>query len=161
CHGDLPSDFPPLRSLDAFEYNLPTLLTRLIGREGDTAAVVAAMRDGRLGTLVGAGGVGETRLGFEVAGEVGGEFAGGVWWGELGRVSDGSSVAGAVLDAVGHVAQPGRRPVQVVSDYVGERPTLLVLDNCEQVIAASASFVAEVLSRVPGVSVLATSREPL
>jgi predicted ATPase/DNA-binding CsgD family transcriptional regulator len=161
CHGDLDGDFPPLRSLDAFEHNLPTLLTRLIGREGDTAAVRAAMRDGRLVTLVGAGGVGKTRLGLQVAAELVGEFDGGVWWVELAAVSDPNSLPGAVLDAIGLVAQPGRRPVRVLADYVGDRPTLIVLDNCEHVIAASASFVDELLSSLPGVAVLATSREPL
>ncbi len=153
--------FPPLRSLDTFGHNLPTRLTSLIGREADTAAVLAAMGDSRLVTLIGTGGVGKTRLGLQVAAESLDRFDGGVWWVELATVSEPESLPGAVLDAIGLLALPGRRPVHVVGDHVGDRATLLVLDNCEHVIAAAAAFVDEVLSTLPAVSVLATSREPL
>ena len=119
------------------------------------------MDDSRLVTLVGTGGVGKTRLALAGRRGVVDRFDGGVWWVELAAVSDPSSVPGAVLDAIGLAAQPGRRPVQVLADHIGDRPTLFVLDNCEHVIAASASFVDEVLSSLPAVVVLATSREPL
>ena len=119
------------------------------------------MDDSRLVTLVGAGGVGKTRLGLQVASESIDRFGGGVWWVELAAASDPNSVPAAVLDAIGLVAEPSRRPVQVIADFVGDRPMLLVLDNCEHVIAASATFVDEVLSGLPAVVVLATSREPL
>ena len=119
------------------------------------------MGDSRLVTLIGTGGVGKTRLALAVAAESFDRFGGGVWWVELAMVSDPSSLPGAVLDAIGLPAQPGRRPVKVVGDHIGNRPTLLVLDNCEHVIAAAASFVDEVLSTLSAVVVLATSREPL
>jgi predicted ATPase/class 3 adenylate cyclase/DNA-binding CsgD family transcriptional regulator len=153
--------FPPLRSLDTFGHNLPTRLTSLIGREADTAAVLAAMGDSRLVTLIGTGGVGKTRLGLQVAAESVDRFDGGVWWVELATVSEPNSLPGAVLDAIGLLALPGRRPVHVVRDHVGDRSMLLVLDNCEHVIAAAAAFVNEVLSTLPAARVLATSREPL
>jgi predicted ATPase len=124
-------------------------------------AVLAGLGDSRLLTLIGTGGVGKSRLALEVAAELVDQFDGGVWWVELATVADPSSLPGAVLDALGLPAQPGRRPVRVVADHVGDRPMLLVLDNCEHVIAASASFVDEVLSTLPAVIVLATSREPL
>ncbi len=161
CHGDLDADFPCLRSLDAFGHNLPTRLTPLIGREADTAAVIAAMGGSRLVTLVGTGGVGKTRLVLQVAAESIERFDGGVWWAELASISDPASVPGAVLGAIGVPAQPGRRPVQLLADQIGDRSTLFVLDNCEHVIAASASFVEELLTALPSVAVLATSREPL
>jgi predicted ATPase/class 3 adenylate cyclase/DNA-binding CsgD family transcriptional regulator len=153
--------FPPLRSLDMFGHNLPTRLTSLIGRDADTAAVMAAMDDSRLVTLIGTGGVGKSRLALHVAAESVDPFDGGVWWVELALVSEPNSLPGAVLDAIGLLALPERRPVQVVGDHVGDRSMLLVLDNCEHVIAASAAFVDEVLRTLPAVRVLATSREPL
>ena len=161
CDGGRDVNFGPLRSRGAFGHNLPTRLTSLIGREADTAAVLAALGDSRLVTLIGTGGVGKSRLALQVAAESVDHFDGGVWWVELATVSDPSSLPGAVLDAIGLPAQPGRRPVRVVADHVGDRPMLLVLDNCEHVIAASASFVDELLSTLPAVMVLATSREPL
>ena len=161
CHDDLEAEFPWLRSLDSYGHNLPTRLTSLIGREADTAAVMAALRDSRLVTLVGTGGVGKTRLGLQVAAQSIGRFDGGVWWVDLATVSDPASVPGAVLAAIGVPAQPGRRPVQILGEQVGDRSTMFVLDNCEHVIAASASFVDELLTELPTVTVLATSREPL
>jgi predicted ATPase/DNA-binding CsgD family transcriptional regulator len=151
----------PPRPLGVFGHNLPTRLTSLIGRETDTETVLVALGDSRLVTLIGTGGVGKSRLALQVAAESVDHFDGGVWWVELATVSDPGSLPGAVLDAIGLPAQPGRRAVRVVADHVGDRPMLLVLDNCEHVIAASASFVDEVLSTLPAVSVLATSREPL
>ena len=159
--GDRDVNIGPLRPLGVFGHNLPTRLTSLIGREADTAAVLATLGDSRLVTLIGTGGVGKSRLALQVAAESVEHFDGGAWWVELATVSDPSSLPGAVLDAIGLPAQPGRRPVRVVADHVGDRPMLLVLDNCEHVIAASASFVDEVLSTLPAVIVLATSREPL
>ena len=140
--GDCEVNFGPLRPLGVFGHNLPTRLTSLIGRESDTAAVLVALGDSRLVTLIGTGGVGKSRLALQVAAESVDHFDGGVWWVELATVSDPSSLPGAVLDAIGLPAQPGRRPVRVVADHVGDRPMLLVLDNCEHVIASSASLAA-------------------
>ena len=161
CHPDLQMEFPPLRSLNAFGHNLPTRLTTLIGREADVATVIGAMSDSRLVTLIGTGGVGKTRLALQVAAEAIDRFDGGVWWVELATVSDPASVPGAVLAALGVPAQPGRRPVELLADQLGIRATLFVLDNCEHVIGATALFVDELLSTLPSVAVLATSREPL
>ena len=161
CHADLEGDFPPLRSLDAFEHNLPTRLTPLIGRQTETAVVMAAIANARLVTLVGTGGVGKTRLGLQVAAESVERFDGGVWWVELASVSDPASVPGAVLAAIGVPAHPGSGPVQLLADHIGDRATLFVLDNCEHLIAASATFVDALLTALPSVTVLATSREPL
>jgi len=161
CHVDLHSEFSRLRSLDSYNHNLPTRLTSLIGRAADTAAVMAALRDSRMVTLVGTGGVGKTRLALQVAGASIYGYDGGVWWVELATVSDPASVPGAILAAIGIPAQPGRPPVQLLGEQVGDRSTMFVLDNCEHVIAASAVFVDEILTQLPAVTVLATSREPL
>ena len=100
-------NFGPLRPLGVFGHNLPTRLTSLIGREADTAAVLAALGDSRLVTLIGTGGVGKSRLALQVAAESVGQFDGGVWWVELATVSDPSSLPGAVLDAIGLLAAAG------------------------------------------------------
>ena len=161
CSPDLRGDFPPLRSLDAFGHNLPTRLTRLVGRESDTVAVTTALGDSRLVTLVGTGGVGKTRLALQVAAELVDRFDGGVWWVELAPLSDPSSMAGAVLSAMGVPVQPGVRPVTSLSDQLGGRQALFVLDNCEHLIGACAGFADELLTALPAVVVIATSREPL
>ena len=154
-------DYPPLRSLDAFGHNLPTRLTALVGRQAETAAVSAALAGGRLVTLVGTGGVGKTRLALQVAAELVDHFDGGVWWIELASVSDSTALAGAVLTAMGMPTQPGDRPVTLLADQLAGRSTLFVLDNCEHLIAAAALFVDELLTALPSVACLATSREPL
>jgi predicted ATPase/DNA-binding CsgD family transcriptional regulator len=141
--------------------NLPTQLTSLIGREEETAAVVSAMGESRLVTLVGTGGVGKTRLGLQVAAESIERFEGGVWWAEMATVGDAASVPAAVLRAIGVPVESGRRPVQLLADQIGEQATLFVLDNCEHVVGAVATLVEELLTMVPAASVLVTSREPL
>ncbi len=154
-------DYPPLRSLDAFGHNLPTRLTALVGRHAETASVTAALSGGRLVTLVGTGGVGKTRLALHVAADLVDRFDGGVWWIELAPVSDSSAVSGAVLAAMRLPTQSGDRPVALLADQLAGRSTLFVLDNCEHLIAAVAVFVDELLTSLPSVVVLATSREPL
>jgi class 3 adenylate cyclase len=88
CAIDVPAEFPLLRSLDAFGHNLPTRLTTLVGRETDTAAVIATLRANRMVSLVGTGGVGKTRLALQVAAELVDRFDGGVWWAELASLTD-------------------------------------------------------------------------
>jgi predicted ATPase/class 3 adenylate cyclase/DNA-binding CsgD family transcriptional regulator len=161
CSADCRADFPPLRSLDAFGHNLPTRLTRLVGRESDTVAVTTALGDSRLVTLVGTGGVGKTRLALQVAAELVDQFDGGVWWVELASLSDPSSMPGAVLAAMGVPVQPGVRPVRSLGDQLGGRQALFVLDNCEHLIGSCARFADELLTALPAVIVMATSREPL
>ena len=123
CHADLEGDFPPLRSLDAFEHNLPTRLTPLIGRQTETAVVMAAIANARLVTLVGTGGVGKTRLGLQVAAESVERFDGGVWWVELASVSDPASVPGAVLAAIGvpAIRAAGRSSCSLTTSATGQR----------------------------------------
>ena len=122
--GDV--NFGPLRPLGVFGHNLPTRPTSLIGREADTAAVLAALGDSRLVTLIGTGGVGKSRLALQVAAESVDHFDGGVWWVELATVADPSALPGAVLDALGLPAaagstagpggcRPRRRPADVAS----------------------------------------------
>jgi predicted ATPase/DNA-binding CsgD family transcriptional regulator len=115
----------------------------------------------RLVSLVGPGGVGKTRLGVRAATDLGRGFADGAWLVELAEIRDAALVTNAVLAALDLREQAGTAPLQVLSSHLRDRDLLLLLDNCEHVIDASAHLVAEVLRAAPNVRVITTSREPL
>jgi predicted ATPase/class 3 adenylate cyclase/DNA-binding CsgD family transcriptional regulator len=159
-HEGLPTEFPVLRSVDSFAGNLPQQLSSLVGREEVVEEVAELVRSRRLVTLSGVGGVGKTRLALEVGGEVAGEFPDGVWMVELAPV-DSASVAAAVATVLG-VTPRGDTPLtDTVSEALVGRRLLLVMDNCEHVLAAAASVIVAVLARSRDVKVIATSRETL
>lgn len=160
--ADLPSDFPPLKALDARPHNLPVQTGLLLGREREVSAVGALLRrEGvRLVTLTGAGGIGKTRLSLQVAAEVLDAFADGVWLVRLSRLTDPALVVPTIA-LVFDLKEAGATPIaDVLRGYLRDKRLLLVLDNFEQVVAA-APAVAEVLAGCPGVRVLVTSRVPL
>ena len=154
-------DFPALRSMDAFVHNLPVQLTPLIGRDREASGVARRVEEDRLLTLTGSGGVGKTRLALAVAAEMLERFPGGVWLVELGGLTRGDDLAASVLSALGGQQESGVNLVAQVSGQLGGERSLLVLDNCEHLIEASAEFVSVLLAANATVTVLATSREPL
>jgi predicted ATPase/transcriptional regulator with XRE-family HTH domain len=156
---DLPADSPPLNALDRHAHNLPIQLTPLLGREQEVAAVVALLRraDVRLVTLTGPGGVGKTRLALQVAAELTDDFLDGVWLVSLSRLADPALVVPTIARTLG-LQEVGSRPLEhLLREYLRARQLFLLLDNCEQVVAA-APAVAELLQTSPQLSVLATSR---
>ncbi|MBA3653723.1 MAG: LuxR family transcriptional regulator [Actinobacteria bacterium] len=161
CHPDLPDEFPPLRSLNRHVHNLPGQLTTLVGRERELRELHAAIDGARLLTLTGAGGCGKTRLALQLAADVAERHADGTWWIELAPVSAPDLVAAAVAAALGFREEEGKLLVDTLAEQLADVTTLLVLDNCEQVLDATARLVDELLRRVPGLRVIATSREPL
>ncbi|MEU0412590.1 BTAD domain-containing putative transcriptional regulator [Streptomyces griseorubiginosus] len=157
--------------------NLRARLTSFVGREADIEAIRGDLASARLVTLLGPGGAGKTRLSQE-AGETVGEAArDGVWLAELAPVDDPDAVAEAVLTAVGaretvlygagaeamRAAGSERHddPVDRLAEHCGRRRMVLILDNCEHVVDAAARLTETLLERCPGLTVLATSREPL
>jgi predicted ATPase/class 3 adenylate cyclase/DNA-binding CsgD family transcriptional regulator len=160
-HPELPATFPALRSLDTFRHNLPVQLTPLIGRDADVVEVGGLLEHERLVTLTGSAGVGKTRLALAAAADTIGEYPGGVWFVELAPVTDPGAVGRAALAVLGAREAPGVSAVDQLAVALGEEPSLLVLDNCEHLIASCAELVAELLAANPTASVLATSREPL
>ncbi|WP_272499372.1 BTAD domain-containing putative transcriptional regulator [Actinomadura litoris] len=142
--------------------NLPVPPGELIGRDAAVAEVRARLGTDRLVTLTGPGGVGKTRLAVETAAGLVEEFADGVWMAELAGF-DGSTVAEAVTAILDVRDRPGApaAPLDRLAAALGARRLLLVLDNCEHVVEQAAELAGRLLRRVPGVRILATSREPL
>ena len=158
---DLPADFPPLKSLDVLPNNLPVQLTSFVGREREKAEVRILLSGTRLITLTGSGGAGKTRLAIQVAAEVLEEFPNGAWLVELAALSDPSIVPKAVASAIGVPEQPGRSLTETLADALRSKSALVILDNCEHLVAACAHLTDALLRACRNVRILATSREPL
>ncbi|MDA0637093.1 BTAD domain-containing putative transcriptional regulator [Nonomuraea sp. MCN248] len=142
--------------------NLPASLSRLIGRGEALAEVCALVREERLVTLTGTGGVGKTRLALEVAGELTEEFPDGVWLVELAPLDRRTAALPEAVMAVLDLRQDdAAAPADRLADALRSRRTLLVLDNCEHVVEQVAELAARLLRAAPGLRVLATGREPL
>jgi predicted ATPase/DNA-binding CsgD family transcriptional regulator len=136
-------------------------LTSFIGRQGAVDEVDGLLREFRLVTVTGPGGMGKTRLAGEVARRVASRFADGVWLVELAAVQEPALVPAAVAAALGVPALPGEPTAGSSAGGLADWQLLLVLDNCEHVIGAAAELCARLLAVADDVRVLATSREPL
>src|SRR5262245_18822638 len=154
-------EFAHLRSLDAYPGNLPVQLTSFVGREDDIGAVLGALREARIVTLTGVGGVGKTRLALQVAGDVLPGFPEGAWLCELAPVTDGSAVIDVVAAALNIEQRQGQTLEDSVLEALRAKGLLLVLDNCEHLIDPVAKLVQTIVAGCPHVEVLATSREGL
>ena len=158
----LPSDFPPLKTLDTQPNNLPLQLTSLVGREREVETVSSLLRkeDVHLLTLTGAGGTGKTRLSFQVGAELLEEYSDGVWFVELAALTDHTLVVSQIARTLGVVEQGSRPILETLKDYLREKHLLLILDNFEQVTQA-APQAGQLLQVAPQVKVVVTSRVPL
>jgi predicted ATPase/class 3 adenylate cyclase/DNA-binding CsgD family transcriptional regulator len=162
CHPDLRNDFPPLRTTKSVAgHNLPAQFTSFVGRGAQLIEVGKLLAGNRLVTLSGAGGAGKTRLAVEVANQVAGDYAEGVWYVDLAPLTDPDLVAVAVARALGLPDQPGRSTMDTLLQFVRDRQQLVVLDNCEHLLDACAELVVALLGAAPGLTLLATSREPI
>ncbi len=158
---DLPSEFAGLRSLESVPNNLPEQLTSFIGREREMAEVKRLLTSTRLLTLTGMGGTGKTRVSLQVAADVLDTFADGVWFVEFATIADASLVVETVAAAL-DLRQEADRPLQAtLTNYLKDRRLLLILDNCEHVVAACARLAELLLRACPKLRILASSREPL
>ena len=155
-----PSTSPrTVRAIPAEGHNLVPALTSFVGRAADIDDIRRLARAGHVVTVVGPGGMGKTRLVAEVGLQVAPEWSDGVWFVDLSTVTDERRVVTAIADAIGETCADGD-DTEILA-LLERRRLLLLLDNCEHVIAAAARLVDRVLARCPGVGVLATSRVPL
>ncbi|MEV4245686.1 BTAD domain-containing putative transcriptional regulator [Streptosporangium canum] len=161
-------DRPPVRS-EPVPGHLPARLTSFIGRDDELKLLAGLMDASRLVTIVGAGGAGKTRLAVEAMTGHRAYPRGRVWFAPLAGVSASEEVADAVLGVLGpwEPSLPGAarrgspRPLDRVAKLLGGGEAVLVLDNCEHMVAAVAGFSRHLLARLPSLTILATSREPL
>ena len=158
----LPTDFPPLKTLDNSLNNLPIQPTPFIGRESEVDALqrLLLQQNVRLVTLTGPGGVGKTRLALQGAAELAEHFADGTWFVSLAPISDPELVIPAIIQTLGLREAREQSPLEHLKGALQVKQTLLLLDNFEQVVSA-APQVAELLTICPQVKVLITSREGL
>jgi predicted ATPase/class 3 adenylate cyclase/DNA-binding CsgD family transcriptional regulator len=162
CHADLRNEFPPLRTAKAVvSHNFPVQLTNFVGRGAQMTDLEKLLVDNRLVTLTGAGGAGKTRLAVEIAARIAADFLDGVWYVDLAPITHPGVVAVAVARAFGLPDQPGHSMMDTLLRFVRDRQLLVVLDNCEHLLDASAELVVALLGAAPGLTLLATSREPI
>jgi predicted ATPase/class 3 adenylate cyclase/DNA-binding CsgD family transcriptional regulator len=162
CHPDIVNDFPPLRvSSSGSVHRLPAELTTFVGREAEMAKVCALLEDNRLVTLTGAGGSGKTRLAVQVATRVTADFADGLTFVDLAPITHDDLLAVTTARALSLPDQPGRSPAETVLRFVADRHMLMVLDNCEHLLDASAVFIETLLAECSRLVLLTTSREPI
>ena len=147
--------------------NLPETLTRFLGRDAELEQVETAISSSRLVTIIGPGGVGKTRLAIEVAARMREQHSGGNWLIELAGVTDPKGVVSAAASTLGAArptldeAQPMESTAELIARHLAGRSLMVVLDNCEHVVTEAAAIAHTLVSRVPGLRLVATSREPL
>jgi predicted ATPase len=141
--------------------HIPAQLTNFVGRQSEIAELRQLVSANRLVTLTGAGGVGKTRLAVELAGQLADAFGGEVWWVDLAPINDPDLVAVALARTLRLPDQPGRSTVDNLLRFIGDRRMVVVLDNCEHLLDACAALFVALLGACPGLTILATSREPI
>ncbi|MEY2420977.1 MAG: hypothetical protein QOI95_1044 [Acidimicrobiaceae bacterium] len=161
CHPDLQVEFPALRSLDALPHNLPVQLTNFIGRDAELAELQSLLRETRLLTLTGAGGAGKTRLALQLGADILDAHRDGIWHADLSTITEPALLALVVVRAAGLPDQPAHEPVSLLVEHFRNGTVLLVLDNCEHLIAVCAELTETLLRACPSLTIVATSREPL
>jgi predicted ATPase/DNA-binding winged helix-turn-helix (wHTH) protein len=146
---------------DRLQTNLPAAASALIGRDVATTAVTTLLETNRVVTLIGAGGIGKTRLAIEVARQMSHRYRDGAWLVELGPLSRGELVPSAIASALRLDIAGRADPIGAITLALQSKQLLLVLDNCEHLIGAVANVVEAVIRAGPEVRILVTSREAL
>jgi len=140
---------------------LPVEVTSFVGRRGELTQLACQLRTTRLATVTGPGGVGKTRVALRTAAGCAGQFADGVCLAELAGLRDPELLPLTVASCLGLPDQETRSQLDAILDYLRKRQLLLMLDGCEHLVDACAALVTMLLRETAGVTVLATSRQPL
>ncbi len=159
--ADLPVNFPPLNTPDQIHNNLPLMLTSFIGRRQEIEELEYLVRQARLLTVAGPGGVGKTRLVIQVAQNVLGSFPDGVWFLDLAPLANSALLSQYVMNLLGLREEPGDLPDETLMKNLRSKVLLLILDNCEHLLPAAAQLSEKMLQKAAGLHILATSREKL
>jgi predicted ATPase/transcriptional regulator with XRE-family HTH domain len=142
-------------------HNLPRQLTSFVGRDEVVNEIAGFVTTAPLVSIVGTGGVGKTRAAIEVGAQLLNQFTDGVWFVQLAPLNDPELVTHALAAALGVQESPRRSLLSTLISYLERKQLLIILDNCEHVIAQTRGVAGSVLRDCPNVSVLVTSREPL
>ena len=161
AHPSLHSDFPPLRSLDSITNNLPVQVNSFIGRQAEIAGIKGLLETSRLVTLTGSGGTGKTRLSQEVSVQVMEIFPNGVWLVELAPLTEPTQVIPALARVFNLQEVSFTTLESLVTEYLRGKQALLILDNCEHLIATCARLADHLLHHCPRLKIIASSREAL
>ena len=148
CHPDLRNEFPPCVRPKGWRPRSSGASDQFIGRSAEILDVHQLLTDNRMVTLVGAGGIGKTRLAVQVATKLGAGF-GDVWYVDLAPITQSDLVPVTLAHALGLPNQPGGSPTDSALRFLAERPAVLVLDNCEHLLDATARLVAALVT-APG-----------
>jgi predicted ATPase/class 3 adenylate cyclase len=157
----LATDLPPLRTAEAGRNNLKLEVTSFIGREREIEQATLMLEESSLLTLTGPGGVGKTRLGIRLARVLLDQFEDGVWLVECGSLTDPAFVLPSVVSAIGLTEPAGRSLLAAIVDHLRAKRLLLVLDDCDPVLAACAELAEALMRSCSAVRVVVTSREAL
>jgi len=157
----LPSEFPPLRSIEVMPNNLPGNLSSFVGRANEMEHVRNMLASGRLLTLTGTGGTGKTRLALQAGSAVLADYPDGVWFVELATVSDSGRVVDSVAASLDIREDPDVPLNLTLRRAMAQKRMLIILDNCEHLHSACADFASDVLRHCPEIKLLATSRHSL
>ena len=148
-------------AVSALPHNLPAALATLIGREREQTRVRELLEEARLVTLTGSGGVGKTRLALAVAEQLTSTYLDGVWLVQLASVSDPTLVLSSVARAFGLREDSERSPLHMLTDVLRGKQALVILDDCEHLVASCNALVTTLLQSCPALRILATSQVPL
>ena len=157
----LPTEFPPLKSLDTIPNNLPIQPTSFRGREHDLEEVKSLLNHHKLLTLFGSGGVGKTRLALQVGAELLDQNPDGVWLADFAPITGPELVSSVIAKEIGMPQVEGRRIDESIPQWLRRKKLLLILDNCEHVLEPVATIANTVIRSCAEVRLLATSRQAL
>ncbi|GAA3067124.1 ATP-binding protein [Streptosporangium carneum] len=141
--------------------NLPNELTSFVGRTRLLTTLRQRLREHRLVTVTGIGGVGKSRTALRIAHLVSGQFKDGVWFADLARLQDSGMVRHTITSALGIADQSSRSADETLVEWLGDREILLIIDTCEHLVDACAALFENLLTNARGLTILATSRQSL
>ncbi len=159
-YKNLPGDFPPIKTMDTYQHNLPLQMTSFIGREAEMDEIKQAVSEHHLVTLTGPGGAGKTRLSLQVAADLIDRFRDGVWFVDLSAILEADFVLPAIGRTLSHLDLPQSPSLEQLTLGLKGKELLLILDNFEQVEAAAGDITA-LLKDCPKIKALISSRVPL